>query len=158
MKRLLLLIPVLIFLMNCVSSNDLLSEQEQTLIKKNSDTSIAYFNKPLIIKDLVKTLSLEGHRVISQENPIITDPRDIGQSTQARFTIFIDSNTLIATADWGAGYEAQIMASSMSGVNASNSTLDIARWSEGRPKRAFASLYKFIKNLNPEKIETVIKR
>ena len=157
MRHLLLLIPVLILLMNCVSTNDLLSEQEQTLIKKNSDTIFAYFDKPLIIKDLVKTLSLEGYRVISQENPIITDPKDIGESTQARFTIFVDSTTIIATADWGAGYEAQIMASSFSGLNVSNSTLDVARWDSGRSKRAFASLYKFIKNLNPEKIETVIK-
>ena len=125
-------------------------------INKNSDTIIAHFNKPLVIKDLVKALSLQGYRVIRQENPIITDPRDVGESTLARFTLYADSATIIATADWTAGLESQIMVTVFTGISA-NSTFEMARWDSSRSKRAFASLYKFVKNLNPEKIETVLK-
>ena len=141
-------IVILLFLFTgCVSSSDLLDEHMTRGVPDNASVFIIYSDNDdqSLFDEISRQLVRDGHRIETDSEllTIETEGVDIGQSTFARYTLFIEDGAITGRANWMIGSQAHAMTTALSGINM-NANWEKAEWTTGRPKRAYASLVDFM--------------
>lgn len=142
------LILILLFLVSsCVSSTGVLDEDLVRAVPDKSSVFIIHTesDNQVLFDNITRQLIRDGNRLQANNEllTIETEGIDIGQSTFARYTLYIEDGTVTGRANWMVGTEAHAMSTVMSGVNI-NANWEKAEWSMGRPKLAYASLIDFM--------------
>ncbi|MAO64260.1 MAG: hypothetical protein CL666_04610 [Balneola sp.] len=147
MKHLLTILSF-ILITSCVSTEGIVDPKYNHMVP--DDTNVITISTDFTADSLYnlaqKELLRSGHRLDNYDadlKTITTEGKSVGESTFARYTLFIEGNKLTGRVDWRAGQEATAMASAFSGIDV-DSSWEPAAWSNGRPKRAFASLIAFM--------------
>lgn len=145
-----LLILISLLMVSCVNSKDLLDAKISNQIPEDAKTMILELDQPdeEAYKEISRMLIRRGDRIETDDEylTITTEGIDVGQSTQSRYTLYIEDGKLFGRADWRPGTAAHAMATSLSGVNM-ETNWETADWSTGRPKRAYASLVSFMSDI-----------
>src|SRR5690625_490195 len=143
---------ILLLLAGCVSSQGVIDDTISQSIPNNAELVIATtdMTHANLLDIARKSLIREGHRVDADSESLIlsTEGLDVGQSTLARYTIYIEDSEIYGRADWSIGATASVMVTG----SAAESGWERARWSSGRPMRAFASLAAFMNEIPHDNI------
>lgn len=127
---------------NTVAQTSGLSYAELASVPKGSkEVVIKGTDGALLFDNIISVLLQRGHRIIKDDKErlyILTEGKDIGESTLQRMTIAINSSgEATIKSEWMPGQDATIGASAMSGINFTPSW-SIAVYTTGRPAIAFA--------------------
>lgn len=141
-------IVLLVFILSsCVSTSDVIDDTMANRIPEESSVFIIHTEKENqdLFDEITKKLVRDGYRIEADKDllTIETEGVDIGESTFARYTLYIEDGSVTGRANWMIGSQAHAMATVLSGVNM-NANWEKAEWTTGRPKRAYASLIDFM--------------
>ena len=125
-----------------ISQTSGLSQAELAAIPKGSkEVIIKGTDRAILYDKIIEVLLQRGHRIVKDDKErfyILTEGKDVGQSTNQRMTIVIspDGEANIKS-EWMPGQEATMGATAMSGLNITPSW-SVADYTTGRPAIAFA--------------------
>jgi hypothetical protein len=146
MKKPLIISGILsMLLFGCVSTGNFIKNGIEKRIPKNADKVTVKSSADNLFKRVKKVLIHNGCRIDNQNKTmksITTEGKDIGKGVIARYKIFIKESTIIGEASY-------------STVNSFGHNYAKAKWSggsEGRPKRAFASLVGLLQKIDHQSI------
>jgi hypothetical protein len=147
MKILLSLIATALYFSSCIGTTTVtqtsgLSHAELASIPKGSkEIIILEHEDDLTLYDkIIDALLQRGHRIIKDDKEklyILTEGKDVGQSTLQRMTIVIKFHEASIKTEWMPGQDASMGATAFSGINFTPSW-SIAEFTTGRPAIAFA--------------------
>lgn len=147
MKTFISFLLLLLLLSGCVSTGDMIDQNIKNIIPDDATQMIIHTDQDSdeLFDSITRRLIRDGHRIESnRENlTISTDQIDVGESTFARFTLYIEDGSVYGRSDWKPGTQASAMASAFSGVNI-DAGWETAKWTNGRPGRAFASMVELL--------------
>lgn len=138
---------LLLTLTSCIGTSTLtktsgLSDAELSAIPKGAtEVVIQGEDRESLYNKIVDVLIQRGHRISREDKErfyIVTEGKDVGESTLQRMTITInENNEAVIKSEWMPGMEATNAASAFSGLDVSASW-SIASYEVGRPGIAYA--------------------
>ncbi|HBG42052.1 MAG TPA: hypothetical protein DDW85_11690 [Porphyromonadaceae bacterium] len=151
MKKALSIALYAISMLGCISTSHIaqtsgLSELKLKSIPDGAKEVIIIKNIPAddLYEEIMYTLITRGHRISKGDKEmkyVVTEGKDVGQSTLQRLTAFVTEKEGVSTAviksEWKAGTEASMGASMFAGFGISVDWAK-AEWKTGRPGIAFA--------------------